>query len=64
MPKFKQINDGEWVWPKMRGYKMKCCDCGLVHVVDFIVIDSDGGLVNDHKVILRAYRLDKNKGKL
>lgn len=30
--------DGEWVQPIRRsGYKLGCCDCGLVHVVDFRV---------------------------
>jgi uncharacterized Zn finger protein len=27
--------DGEWHEPIHRGYKMACCDCGLVHNVDF-----------------------------
>jgi hypothetical protein len=25
----------EWVMPKMEKYLMKCCDCGLVHEVQF-----------------------------
>lgn len=24
----------EWVQPVRRGYKMACCDCGLVHLMD------------------------------
>ena len=24
-----------WISPVKRGYKMQCCDCGLVHTVDF-----------------------------
>lgn len=24
-----------WVSPVMRGYKMACCDCGLVHDMEF-----------------------------
>ena len=28
---------GEWVMPIRRGYKMACCDCGLVHKLDFRV---------------------------
>lgn len=35
MSKFKVQEDGEWVRPKMRGYKIACCDCGLVHKVNF-----------------------------
>jgi hypothetical protein len=29
----KQWSD--WQFPIMRGYLMACCDCGLVHEVDF-----------------------------
>jgi hypothetical protein len=28
----------EWLMPEMKGYKMACCDCGLVHDIDFKVI--------------------------
>lgn len=27
-----------WVPPKMKGYLLKCCDCGLVHEMDFKVV--------------------------
>lgn len=27
-----------WVPPKMRGYKMACCDCSLVHELEFRVV--------------------------
>lgn len=26
---------GEWIRPIRRGYKLACCDCGLVHKMDF-----------------------------
>lgn len=29
--------DGEKVVPQMNGYKLCCCDCGLVHTIDFEV---------------------------
>lgn len=41
--KHQQINaihpDGwsGWVYPIMGGYKFTCCDCGLVHEMDFRV---------------------------
>lgn len=28
----------EWVQPIRRGYKMCCCDCGLVHDMDFRIV--------------------------
>jgi len=43
---------GEWVKPVMKGYRMACCDCGLVHVIDFKVIKNGRG----HKVVFRASR--------
>ena len=32
------LEDGESVEPKMEGFKLQCCDCGLVHKIDFEVI--------------------------
>ena len=29
--------NGEWVTPVRNGYRMMCCDCGLVHEMDFRV---------------------------
>ena len=29
---------GEWVQPKRRGYKLACCDCGLVHRLNFRLV--------------------------
>jgi len=25
------VEDGEWFAPNMRDFRLKCCDCGLVH---------------------------------
>jgi hypothetical protein len=36
--KYPPVKDGDQVTPKMRGYKMCCCDCGLVHKMDFDVL--------------------------
>jgi hypothetical protein len=35
--KYPRVTDGDWVRPFMKGYRMMCCDCGLVHVVNFRV---------------------------
>ena len=32
---YKRVIDTEWVEPIRRGYRMICCDCGLVHRMDF-----------------------------
>lgn len=44
MTKFKvetEMEDGwsRWVQPIMSGYKMACCDCGLVHNMEFQVLE-------------------------
>lgn len=53
---FPPVKDGEWVQPIMRGYYMACCDCGLVHRMDFRIVrgELDGGLVQ--RVQFRAFR--------
>ena len=57
---FKKVKAGEWQQPVMRGYLMECCDCGLVHRVDFMVrIDGRGRA----RVLLRAWRAGIRKAK-
>lgn len=50
--KYKQQFDGDWITPRMRGYRILCCDCGLAHVLDFKVVPHARG----HKVMFRASR--------
>lgn len=33
--RYDEPEAGEWVQPIRRGYKLRCCDCGLVHRMDF-----------------------------
>jgi len=33
--RYGQVKDGEWIRPRMRGWRMKCCGCGLVHRFNF-----------------------------
>lgn len=53
--RYRQVHDGEWVKPVMKGYYMKCCGCGLVHKLDFKVKHHGKG----HKVLFRASRLKR-----
>jgi len=39
MAKYRSVQDGEWVQPVRRGYRMACCDCGLVHKINFRIKD-------------------------
>ena len=36
--KYKQVKAGDWEQPVRRGYKLCCCDCGLVHRVNFRIV--------------------------
>ncbi len=33
--KYGKVIPGKWVKPVMKGYIMCCCDCGLVHKMNF-----------------------------
>ena len=35
MSKYEQVIDDEWVQPVRKNYKFCCCDCGLVHKLNF-----------------------------
>lgn len=51
---FEEPAAGEWVQPVKKGYKLACCDCGLVHAVNFRIIKYAGG--KRAKVQLQAFR--------
>lgn len=55
MPKFKPVSEAEWVRPIKRGYKMACCDCGLVHKLNFKHIKWGRG----RKILFQAFRDDR-----
>lgn len=46
--KYPAVTENEWVQPIKQGYGMACCDCHLVHRLDFRVVDG--------RVQLRARR--------
>ena len=46
---------GEWVLPVLEGYKMRCCDCGLVHRMDFKAAD-------DGQPMFRVFRDERATG--
>lgn len=39
MAKYYAPEPDEWVSPIRNGYKMVCCDCGLVHDMDFRAVN-------------------------
>lgn len=54
--KYKNVKAGEWVQPVRKGYKMACCDCGLVHVLDFRVVN--------RRIQFRAFRNERSTAAL
>lgn len=40
-----------WVSPQRKGYKFRCCDCYLVHTIDF--------RIKDHVIQFRVERDDR-----
>jgi hypothetical protein len=34
---YDEPEPGEWIVPIRRGYRLCCCDCGLVHTLDLEV---------------------------
>lgn len=49
--KYPPVEPNKWYRVVKRGYKMMCCDCSLVHSIDFQ--DKDG------KIYLRVNRDDR-----
>ena len=50
--RYPRPKDGEWVQPVRKGYKFMCCDCGLVHRMDFRLAKRGSGL----SIQFRAFR--------
>jgi len=60
MTKFYKVKDNEWQMPVMDKYKLACCDCGLVHNIDFRVIDDETQKkIKNASVLFRAKRNSK-----
>lgn len=63
MARYKRMveNNGrwtEWVQPVRRGYKMACCDCGLVHNLDFRIVKRNA--VGARSIQFRASRNNRS----
>lgn len=51
------VKNGEWVQPVRKGYLMECCDCGLVHKMNFRLVPWGNG----KKIQFQAFRARKTK---
>ena len=39
----KPVKSGEWVQPRRKNYFMECCDCGLIHRMNFRIAKDTRG---------------------
>ena len=53
---YQTVIEGEWVQPIRKNYKMACCDCHLVHKINF--------RIKNGKIQLQAFRDDRSTGQL
>lgn len=50
-----QVYDGEWVRPRMDGFELQCCDCGLKHKINFKAVKRRG----KYHVFFQAFRMPR-----
>ena len=58
--KYNEPKAGEWVRPVRKGYKFACCDCGLVHKLDFKLVKYGKG----KKILFKAFRDNRATGQI
>ena len=63
---YYHITDGEWIAVPRRGFKEQCCDCGLVHTLNFR-INAKGDLeiqttrdVRATSAVRRGFKFEKD----
>jgi hypothetical protein len=50
------VKSGQWINPWMIDFRMICCDCGLVHSMNFKVIDENGNEIPNARVSMQGFR--------
>lgn len=58
--KLTQRKSGEWVQPRMKSYFLQCCDCNLIHRLNFRVVIGKDGIA---KVQFQAFRANRSQKK-
>lgn len=56
MASYEKPKAGQWVQPVRRGYKIACCDCGLVHTMDVRIYQG--------RVQFRVFRNERSTGQM
>jgi len=52
--------DGEWIQPVLHNFYHQCCDCGLIHRMDFKIGKHKG----KYKMLFRAFRVPRSTTKI
>lgn len=52
MASYDRPEPGVWIRPIRHGYKLSCCDCGLVYTLDFKLVKWGKG----KKIMFRTFR--------
>lgn len=58
---YMQIVEGEWIEPAHSGFVDQCCDCHLVHVIDFAVVDRRTKEKIPHAAVQFKLKVDRRK---
>lgn len=63
---YYHVSNGEWIIVPRRGFKEQCCDCGLVHKLNF-KINAKGQIViqtsrdeRSTSAVRRAFKFEKD----
>ena len=54
--KYEDVEEGKWVQPIRKGYKLCCCDCGLVHKLIF--------RIKNKKIQFKVFRDNRATGQI
>ena len=64
---YYHVSDGEWITVAKRGYKEQCCDCGLVHKLNFRINDKGQIEIQTSRderatsAVRRAFKFEKDR---
>jgi len=62
---YRTIAYGEWTRPRLRNFREQCCDCGLIHRLDFRLVDGriEFRTRRDNRATAAARRRSRARGR-
>ncbi len=63
MKPYDSLTDGEWCRPLMKGFRLGCCDCSLIHRINFRKLPRgiEFQVFRDEKETAAQRKLEKKK---